>query len=78
MKEMTVVIKYTCQESLEAIPDQYIRSLRESIALVAHDNDRLEEIRVELINCRATVDQYQNRIWAEKNGYGKEIDRGLV
>lgn len=71
LMEPVIIIKYTCKESLRAMPDFYIRTLEESIRANADDFDKLEEIRVKLINCRAEVDNLQAQIWANKNGYSQ-------
>lgn len=78
MKTRTVVIKFKCQESLKRLPDMFIDDLEKAIAASSNDYNKLEEIRLKLINCRATVDQYQARIWADKNGYGKPINKEIL
>jgi hypothetical protein len=75
MNAPTIIIKYTCQESLERLPDLYIKSMRDSIALIADNKERLHEMKLELMNMRAIVEEYQARIWARDNGFrlDKEI-----
>lgn len=78
MKEQTIIIKYKCKETHRMLPDLYIKSLEDAIAANSEDFDTLEEIRVKLINARAEVDKHQARIWADKNGYGKPVNRENV
>lgn len=70
MKTRTIVIRFKCQESLRNMPDLYIKDLEQAIEAVSNNYDKLEDIRIKLINARATVDNLQARIWADKHGYG--------
>lgn len=70
LNEPTIIIKFTT-ETNEILPDIYIRSLEDAIKANADNFDRLEEIRVRLINCRAEVDNLQGRLWRKQHGYDK-------
>ena len=58
MNNPTIVIKYQCQESMEWMPDVYIKEFKDAICAV-NSKDRLNEIRLELKSMTADV---ENRI----------------
>ncbi len=70
MNEPTIVIQFKTQDTLEMLPDIYIKCFEEAIKANADKPEKLEEIRRRLIGLRAEVDNLQAVRWARDNGYG--------
>ncbi len=69
IKEPTIIIQFRTQDTLEMLPDIYIRSFEDAIKANAHNNDKLEELKRRVIGIRAEIDNLQAKIWADNNGY---------
>lgn len=67
MTAPTFIIQATDQESLEQMPNLYIKTLEEAIRANSDRPRVIEHIRVRLINLRAEVDNIQDRLWANEN-----------
>lgn len=78
MKETTITIKFTCQESLEQMPNIYIRNFEEAITANSHREKVLKRISIDLVELHAVTEKFLHELRTKKVGkavyYSDKID----